>query len=179
VKTQTHNDRDHNLACVIAGRRRFLLFPPDEVANLYIGPPDNPPPLSLVDPEAPDYERFPRFRGAMAAARVAMLEPGDALFLPRYWWHHVTSLGPFNAMVNYWWGGDDAPYDAFLAALLALKELPPGARAYWRAMVETHVFGDVEASAGHIPETLRGALGTLRPDERAALRRRLSAAFAK
>lgn len=179
VKTQTHNDRDHNLACVIAGRRRFLLFPPEQVANLYVGPLDNPPPLSLVDPEAPDYQRFPRFRAAMAAARVAMLEPGDALFLPRYWWHHVTSLDPFNAMVNYWWGGDDAPYEAFLAALLALKELPPGARAYWRAMVETHVFGDVAPSAGHIPERLRGALGTLRPDERAALRRRLSAAFAK
>lgn len=58
VHTRTHNDRDHNLACVIAGRRRFVLFPPDQVSNLYIGPPDNPPPLSLVDPEAPDLVRF-------------------------------------------------------------------------------------------------------------------------
>src|SRR3546814_7772495 len=76
-------------------------------------------------------------------------------------------------MVNYWWGGDDEPHHVFLAALLALRDLPPGARAYWRAMFDTHVFGDPEISAGHIPESLRGALGAMRPGERAELRRRL------
>lgn len=181
VKTQTHNDRDHNLACVIAGRRRFLLFPPEQVANLYIGPLDNPPPLSLVDPENPDFGRYPRFRDAMASARVAMLEPGDAIFIPKYWWHHVTSLDTYNAMVNYWWGdagaGLDKPNDIFLAALLALRDLPPGERAYWQAMFDTHVFGDPELSGGHIPAALRGVLGAMRPADRAALRRQLLAAF--
>lgn len=183
VKTQTHNDRDHNLACVIAGRRRFTLFPPDQVANLYIGPLDNPPPLSLVDPENPDYDRFPRFREALAAARVAILEPGDAIFIPKYWWHHVASLDPYNAMVNYWWGdtakGIEKPNDIFLAALLALKDLPPGERAYWRAMFDAHVFGDPDSASGHIPAALRGTLGAMRPDERAALRQRLLSAFQK
>ena len=183
VKTQTHNDRDHNLACVIAGHRRFLLFPPDQVANLYIGPLDNPPPLSLVDPETPDHDRFPRFGEAMAAARIALLEPGDALFIPRYWWHHVTSLDPYNAMVNYWWGAPagegEEPNNAFLAALLALKHLPPGERAYWQAMFAAHVFGEPEISAGHIPEALRGVLGTMRPADRAALRQKIAAAFRK
>lgn len=183
VRTQTHNDRDHNLACVIAGRRRFLLFPPDQVANLYVGPPDNPPPLSLVDPEAPDFERFPRFAEAMAHARVAYLEPGDALLLPRYWWHHVTSLDPFNAMVNYWWGdgatGVEQPNDVFLAALLAYKHLPAGERAYWRAMFGTHVFADGDEGVAHIPEGQRGALGAMRPAARAALRQQLKNAFLK
>ena len=181
VKTQTHNDRDHNLACVIAGRRRFLLFPPDQVANLYIGPLDNPPPLSLVDPEDPDFDRFPRFHDALTVARVATLDPGDAIFIPRYWWHHVASLDPYNAMVNYWWGdaatGVEKPNNVFLAALLALRDLPPGERAYWRAMFDTHVFGDPELSAVHIPEALRGALGAMRSPPRAALRRQLTAAF--
>jgi hypothetical protein len=183
VKTQTHNDRDHNLACVIAGRRRFTLFPPAQVANLYIGPLDNPPPLSLVDPENPDYGRFPCFREAMASARVALLEPGDAIFIPKHWWHHVASLDPYNAMVNYWWGdaakGIERPNDIFLAALLALKDLPPGERAYWQAMFETHVFGDPDIASGHIPPALRGALGTMRPDERARLRQQLISAFQK
>jgi hypothetical protein len=181
VKTQIHNDRDHNLACVIAGRRRFLLFPPEQVANLYIGPLDNPPPLSLVDPEAPDFAAFPRFRQALTAARVAHLGPGDALLMPRYWWHHVTSRDPYNAMVNYWWGGSPAglgdPHDAFLTALLALKALPARDRAYWQAMFEAHVFGD--DGAEHIPPSARGILGAMTPTQRTALKQRLRAAVMK
>lgn len=181
VKTQIHNDRDHNLACVIAGHRRFLLFPPEQVANLYIGPLDNPPPLSLVDPEAPDLDTFPRFRQALDAARVAHLGPGDALLMPRYWWHHVTSRDPYNAMVNYWWGGSPAglgdPYDAFLTALLALKALPARDRAYWQAMFEAHVFGD--EGVAHIPPTARGILGAMTPAQRTALKQRLRAAVLK
>lgn len=178
VRTQIHNDRDHNLACVVAGRRRFLLFPPEQVGNLYIGPLDNPPPLSLVDPDAPDLGRFPRFADALAQAEVAELAPGDALFMPRHWWHHVTSRDPYNAMVNYWWGGRarglDDPYNAFLTALLALKDLPPAERRYWRAMIETYVFGD---GAAHIPPALRGALGRLGSSGRAQLRQQLKTAI--
>ncbi len=176
VKTQIHNDRDHNLACVIAGHRRFVLFPPEQVGNLYIGPLDNPPPLSLVDPEAPDLKAFPRFAAAVAAARVAHLGPGDALLMPKYWWHHVTSRDRYNAMVNYWWGdvghGLENAGDTFLTALLAIRHLPPGERRYWHAMFETYVFSEDEATA-HIPPALRGALGAMSPGDRAALRRRL------
>jgi hypothetical protein len=181
VRTQIHNDRDHNLCCVIAGRRRFVLFPPEQVANLYIGPLDNPPPLSFVDPEAPDFDAFPRFRSALEAGRVAHLGPGDALLMPRYWWHHVTSHDAYNAMVNYWWGGSAAglgnPHDVFLAAVLALKSLPPQERAYWRAMFDLHVFGDDGAS--HIPPMARGVLGTMTPAQRAALKQRLKSTFLK
>ena len=181
VRTQIHNDRDHNLVCVVAGHRRFLLFPPEQVSNLYIGPLENPPPLSLVDPEQPDFRKFPRFREALQAARVAHLGPGDALLMPRYWWHHVTSRDPYNAMVNYWWGGRTAgladPHDAFLTALLALKSLPPQDRAYWRAMFEAHVFG--EEGAAHIEPAVRGMLGSLTPGQRAELKRRLRTAALK
>lgn len=183
VRTQIHNDRDHNLACVIAGRRRFLLFPPEQLGNLYIGPFDNPPPLSLVDPEAPDLVRFPRFARALASATVAELAAGDALFMPRHWWHHVTSRDPYNAMVNYWWGkrapGLENPNDCFLGALLALKDLPPLERGYWRAMFEEYVFRTDDAPVDHIPTPLRGPLGALRPPAREALRRQLMDAVLK
>jgi hypothetical protein len=181
VKTQIHNDRDHNLCCVIAGRRRFLLFPPEQVCNLYIGPLDNPPPLSLVDPETPDFDVFPRFKYALEAAQLAELGPGDALLMPRYWWHHVTSLHPHNAMVNYWWGQSSAgpgdPHDAFLTGLLALKSLPAHERAYWRAMFDLHVFG--EDGAAHIPISARGMLGPLTHETRASLTQRLKSAILK
>ncbi|MFL6550623.1 MAG: cupin-like domain-containing protein, partial [Povalibacter sp.] len=184
VRTQTHNDRDHNLACVIAGRRRFLLFPPEQVGNLYIGPLDNPPPLSLVNPESPDFDRYPRFRQALSRACVAHLDAGDAIFIPKYWWHHVTSLDPYNAMVNYWWGdkgaGLENANDCFLTALLALKDLPPGERAYWKAMFETHIFrSDEQDSVAHIPPELQGALGAMSGSMRAKLKQQLKMAFLK
>jgi hypothetical protein len=181
VKTQIHNDRDHNLCCVIAGHRRFLLFPPEQVANLYIGPFDNPPPLSLVDPDAPDFAAFPRFREALNTALVAHLGPGDALLMPRYWWHHVTSRDSYNAMVNYWWGGTETgladPNCAFLTALLAIKSLPARDRAYWQAVFDLHVFG--EGGAAHLPQSVQGILGSLTPGSRASLKQRLKATILK
>jgi len=181
IRTQTHHDPDHNLACVIAGRRRFLLFPPEQVGNLYVGPLHTPPPLSLVDPEAPDLARFPKFRDAIAAAQVADLEPGDALFMPRYWWHHVTSLAPYNAMVNYWWGeaaqGLERASDCFQTALLALRDLPPAERAYWKAMFDTYVFRTDGDPVAHIPPDLQGALGAMSPALRRALKQQLLDAY--
>ena len=106
VITPAHFDESHNLACVVSGRRRFTLFPPGQVANLYLGPLDfapTPTPISLVDFRSPDYQRFPRFREAAKHAIVAELEPGDALYIPSLWWHHVESIGVLNTMVNYWW----------------------------------------------------------------------------
>jgi hypothetical protein len=183
VRTQIHNDRDHNLACVIAGRRRFVLFPPEQVVNLYIGPIDNPPPLSLVDLEAPDFSRFPRFAKALTSAQSAELGPGDALFMPRYWWHHVTSHDPYNAMVNYWWGtraqGLEDPYDCFLSALLAIKDLPAPERNYWQAMFDAYVFQSEGSAVEHIPPELQGVLGTMGPGTRAALRQKLKASSLK
>jgi hypothetical protein len=183
VRTQLHHDRDHNLACVIAGRRRFVLFPPEQVGNLYVGPIDNPPPLSVVDVEAPDLERFPKFAQALLHAHCAQLAPGDALFIPRHWWHHVTSCDAYNAMINYWWGaypaGLENPYDCFLTALLALKDLPVEERIYWQAMFQTYVFKVQGSALQHIPQDLQGVLGDMPAAVRASLKQKLKAVFLK
>jgi hypothetical protein len=183
VRTQIHHDRDHNLACVIAGRRRFVLFPPEQVRNLYIGPIDNPPPLSIVDLEAPDFSRFPRLEQALAAAQIAELGPGDALLMPRHWWHHVTSRDPYNALVNYWWGtqaqGLENPYDCFLTALLAIKDLPSRERIYWQAMFNAYVFQSEGDSVEHIPAVLRGVLGTMGSRIRTLLKQKLKTSILK
>ena len=68
-----HFDNTENLACVVGGRRRFTMFPPDQIRNLYVGPLDLTPagqPVSLVDIRHPDLERFPRFAEAAAVAEV-------------------------------------------------------------------------------------------------------------
>src|SRR3546814_14192490 len=59
----THYDVSSNLACVVAGRRRFTLFPPDQIANLYVGPLDVTmagQPASMVDLAAPDLTQIGR-----------------------------------------------------------------------------------------------------------------------
>src|SRR5690606_31993138 len=102
VTVWTHYDLSANVACVVAGKRRFTLFPPEQLVNLHVGPLDFTlagQPVSLVDLEAPDYDQYPRFREALAHAQVAELAPGDALFIPNLWWHHVKSLDRFNVLV--------------------------------------------------------------------------------
>jgi len=106
AKVATHNDPVENLAVVAAGRRRFTLFRPEAEANLYMGP-DQPTPagtrVSMVHVTAPDFERYPLYAKALEDAEEAELGPGDAVFIPRDWWHHVEALEKFNVLVNYWW----------------------------------------------------------------------------
>ncbi len=106
VETAAHFDPQDNIACVIGGRRCFTVFPPDQISNLYVGPLEFSPggtPVSMVNIAAPDLERFPRFQNALERAQTAELEPGDAIYIPYMWWHHVRSLEPFNVLINYWW----------------------------------------------------------------------------
>lgn len=106
AKVATHNDPIENVAVVAAGRRRFTLFPPSAEPDLYLGPHDPTPAgarISMVHVTAPDLDRFPRYTSALEVAQVAELSPGDAIFIPRDWFHHVESLERFNVLVNYWW----------------------------------------------------------------------------
>ena len=176
TRAQTHNDNADNIACVAAGRRRFTLFPPEQVGNLYIGPMDHTPSgraISLASLEAPDFERFPKLAEALGHAQVAELEPGDALYIPKYWWHHVQSLSPFNVLVNYWWGNSastaDNPMTPFLAALLALKDVSPADKRYWKAMFDHYIFQTGEDPVAHIPQGHQGGLGPHNPRLRAEI----------
>jgi hypothetical protein len=183
VTTPTHLDEWFNIGCVVYGRRRFTLFPPEQIVNLYVGPLDYAPtgaPMSLVQLHQPDFERFPRFRAALAAARSAELGPGDALFIPPLWWHHVESLEPLNVLVNYWWHasgaalGSDSGYDSLRHAILNIRKLPAPARAAWRALFDHFVFGEPDAVTGHIPAQRHGILGALSPADVERLREQIA-----
>ncbi len=172
-----HFDESDNVACVVRGRRRFVLFPPDEVGNLYVGPIDQTPagqPTSMVDMTKPDFERFPRFRQALERALVADLEPGDAIFVPALWWHAVQAFDRLNILVNYWW--QDTPLDAGSPlhalghGLLSISLLPPEKRLAWRAMFDHFVFRTGGDPTEHIPPAARGILGESTPQLRAMIR---------
>jgi hypothetical protein len=163
-----HYDSTHNLACCAVGRRRFTLFPPEQVLNLYPGPLEPTPGgqvVSMVDFEAPDFERFPRFSEALAAGQVADLEPGDVLFYPAMWWHHVQALESFNALVNYWWttlpAFIDSPQVTLMHALLSLRDRPAQEKSAWRALFDYYVFGPSQRAAEHLPANARGNLAPM------------------
>ena len=175
TRIAAHYDLPDNVACSVVGRRRFTLFPPDQLENLYVGPLDFTPAgqaISLVDFENPDYERFPKFRKALEHARVAELDPGDALYIPGMWWHHVEAFDALNVLVNYWWRDTPeylgTPSTALTHALLTVRNLPPAQRAAWRQIFDYYVFEASEDSLQHIPAERRGILGEL--DETTARR---------
>jgi hypothetical protein len=163
-----HFDNTENIACVVGGRRRFTMFPPDQISNLYPGPLDLTPagqPVSLVDVRNPDLDRFPRFATALRAAEVAELEPGDAIYIPALWWHNVEALEDFNVLVNYWWRDVpayfDSPSTSLMHCLLTIKSLPPEQRQSWKAVFDYLIFQSDGAALEHLPLQARGLFGDL------------------
>lgn len=185
IRVAPHYDLMENVGIVVAGRRRFTLFPPEQLKNLYAGPFELTPagtPVSLVDTSNPDLERFPQFAEAMESAQVAELGSGDAIYIPFHWWHGVDSLEPINLFVNYWWNEHAHkaanPYEALLFAFYAIKTLPRDQRDVWRNVFDHYVFEANGDPGEHLPPHARGILGELTPDildkVRATLRRALA-----
>lgn len=177
TRIAAHHDQPTNLACVVAGRRRFTLFPPEQLVNLYVGPLEFTPAgqaVSLVDFAKPDFQRFPRFALALEQARVAELAPGDAILIPSLWWHHIEGLEDLNILVNYWWRRTPAhlgaPNLALMLAMLSIREMPAEQREAWQEIFRHYVFEADEATAAHIPEGRRGALASFDEESARALR---------
>lgn len=168
VTASCHYDALNNIACCAVGRRRFTLFPPEQIGNLYPGPLEPTPggqAVSVVDFAAPDFERYPRFREALAASRSAVLEPGDAIFIPSLWWHHVQGLEPFNVLINYWWSSVPAhiptPMHALYHALWTIRDRPEREKQAWREIFDYYVFGTADRAGAHLPPPARNVLGPI------------------
>jgi hypothetical protein len=173
-----HYDTFDNLACVVAGRRRFTLYAPDLISKLYVGPIDNTmsgPPVSLAASSGAE-GTFPLFEAIKDQAQTVELEAGDALYLPKLWWHQVESLSPFNGLVNYWWdatsAGPDSPYTALLLSMITIAERPAAERQAWQAFFEHYVFRSQGHPLAHLPPQQHGLLGPLK-DNYAKIRARI------
>ncbi|MBT2135776.1 cupin-like domain-containing protein [Croceibacterium sp. LX-88] len=172
-----HFDTYDNLACVVAGRRRFTLFPPELIGDLYVGPIDKTmagQPVALAVASAPGDPRYPRFEAVRSRALTVDLAPGDALYLPKLWWHEVKASDDANVLINYWWDafrqGPDAPFTAMMLAMIALAERPRAERAAWAAFFDHYVFRPEGHPLQHLPESSHGILGTIDRDRYAQIR---------
>ena len=163
-----HYDFPTNIACSVAGKRRFTFFSPEHLDNLYVGPIDFSPagqPISLVDLLDPDYEKFPKYRNAESDAIVADLDVGDAVLIPSMWWHHVEARNDLNVLVNYWWRTTPnfmgSPLNVLQHAIMGLRDLPDEQRDIWKSLFDYYVFNQKEENISHIPENARGALNPM------------------
>ncbi|MCS5588201.1 MAG: cupin-like domain-containing protein [Porticoccaceae bacterium] len=166
-----HYDVPSNLACCVLGARRFTLFPPEQIHNLYPGPLEPTPGgqvISMVDLKNPDLQRFPRVREALEAAVVVDLQPGDAVYYPSMWWHQVEALSPFNIMINFWWLTAPAymgnPLDIVMHAIMGLRDRSEAEKKAWREVFDYYVFGSPETPREHLPPAIQGALADLDND---------------
>jgi hypothetical protein len=171
ITVPAHLDEAHNIACCVSGKRRFTLFPPEQVGNLYVGPLDFTPAGAPVSLATTDFERFPRYREALAHSLVAELEPGDAIYIPSLWWHRVESVGLLNILINYWWGGAigqtdraDSPNNALMLSLASMHNLSEPVRQAWKAMFDHFVF-DPDHARAHIPAARHGVLGAMSDED--------------
>jgi len=105
-----HYDPLDNLLMQVVGNKHILLYPPDKGNGRdidstgswhYAGLNGNQYNTSAVDVENPNYEEFPKFREAPIPYECE-IGPGDVLFIPSKWWHHVRSLSNA-ASANIWW----------------------------------------------------------------------------
>jgi len=96
-----HYDLQPNLHVQLTGRKRFIIFPPEDWRHLYPFPVHHDlDRRSMVDLDRPDTSQYPMWSGAHGA--VVELNPGDALYIPPYWWHHVQSISPKTTSMAMW-----------------------------------------------------------------------------
>ena len=99
--TKTHYDMEDNINIQLRGRKEIILFPSTQLDELYPRSAwDYMSNFSRVEIEKPDLSRYPRF--SCATPFRAILEPGDFIYIPIYWWHQFRSLEA-SLNVNFWW----------------------------------------------------------------------------
>jgi hypothetical protein len=84
-----HQDMDWSNVFLtqLHGRKKVILFPPEYSKYLYRLPFNVHSP---VNPERPDFERYPALQ--FVHGYNCIIEPGDTLFMPSGYWHHIRYL---------------------------------------------------------------------------------------
>ena len=181
VKVNTHFDLAYNIACVAGGRRRFTLFPPEQVANLYIAPLDFTPsgaPVSLVQLTNPDHARFPRLcrstapRAAGGARTRRRVVHSLRLVAPRRIADAIQRAGEL--LVERRARLRRAPRRVAARAAHASAICRADQRAVWAELFQQLVFTDPEQALAHLPATQRGMLAPPSAERTRQIREKLA-----
>jgi hypothetical protein len=107
MSARVHYDTYYNFYVQLVGRKRFVLLPPEEWVHLRLFPGMHP---SGRQSQFDISERL-----GSARALEVVLEPGQVLFLPPYWFHHVESVDA-SVSVNYWTDSRDQWVEHWVAS---------------------------------------------------------------
>jgi len=85
AKTGLHCDPwgSDAILCQLYGAKTWLMYAPDQATWLTNG-------SAVVDPDQPDLRRFPFFGEAVSTYEFT-IGPGDAVYIPHGWYHHVRT----------------------------------------------------------------------------------------
>jgi hypothetical protein len=106
--SESHFDNERNLILMMGGARRYLLAHPKNCPDLYLFPQKHPlerhtqvnwSTIIGKQDEVSLKSKFPNFH--KATVNEVVLQAGDILYLPTYWFHHIVSvLTPVNYQCN-------------------------------------------------------------------------------
>jgi tRNA wybutosine-synthesizing protein 3 len=169
----THYDAMDNMLIQLHGEKRVLLFPPSVSGDLYLEGSSS----VVRDVDDHDRESFPRFARARKAALEVILQPGDVLYIPALWAHHVTALhGPSIALNVFFrhlptsgypskdlYGNADpiaaaSALKSINSAIESLKELPLDYRVFYAGVAAARLESELGV------ESARRALATVNDD---------------
>lgn len=98
-----HYDSSDNLHALVTGKKRFLMYPPEQISRMYPRSVwSRSPNISRINMDDPDFNRFPLFKDATPVEFD--LNGGEILFIPSAWWHHVLPLEDCIALTFAWQG---------------------------------------------------------------------------
>ncbi|KAL7881412.1 hypothetical protein AOLI_G00082600 [Acnodon oligacanthus] len=92
----THYDVMDNVLAQVTGRKRVVLYSPQDALHLYLSGDKS----EVLDIDSPDLEQYPDF--VKAHRYECVLEPGDLLFIPALWFHNTLAL-QFGVGINVFW----------------------------------------------------------------------------
>ncbi|GLV42799.1 Jumonji domain containing 5 [Carabus blaptoides fortunei] len=95
-----HYDPKNNILAQVFGTKQIVLFAPKDSKYLYPHEGTLLNNTAQVNPLSPDTGMFPSFN--QATMYKCLLRPGEMLYMPPKWWHHVTALDK-SFSVSFWW----------------------------------------------------------------------------